>query len=328
VREATVRCLGKLVVLHVLCLLTWPWLDPRSRSRSLWSCENCSFLGLSPPPLLHGAQNSWLVVIIWDLFYSLSEPDFRISSNESYHESSNFAECQYLTKFKWPYFGIAWCYSQMVGHASSPTGIVHADVTLTRPLTWSKVNVKVTWLLNFQKLPKPCVLAATTISPLAGLSGSACIYTRILLCCIGLISSVLARLQTWRAIIFSRVCLWVWLPVCLWPALVPFNVNRFWRNLVTRTLLWSSLAATIMVQIGRRRTARRLFENSKKSQKSQNSNFKILVHHFLRVCLLCIVKIFWLDSSKADGGDTFWTLPLWRFRQWHYCSSTTLAGIL
>jgi len=46
-----------------------------------------------------------------------------------------------------------------------------------------------------------------------------------------------------------------------------------------------------MVQIGRRGTARRLFENFKKnSQKSQNSSFKILVHHFLRLCLLCIVK--------------------------------------
>jgi len=29
------------------------------------------------------------------------------------------------------------------------------------------------------------------------------------------------------------------LSVCVWPALLPFNVNRFWRNLVTRTLLWS-----------------------------------------------------------------------------------------
>jgi len=33
--------------------------------------------------------------------------DFRISFQESYHESSNFAECRYFTKFKWPYFGIA-----------------------------------------------------------------------------------------------------------------------------------------------------------------------------------------------------------------------------
>jgi len=63
------------------------------------------------------------------------------------------------------------------------------------------------------------------------------------------------------------VCLCV--SVCVWPALLPFNVDRFWWNLVTRTLLWFSLAATIMVQIGRRGTARRLFENLKNSQKSQ-----------------------------------------------------------
>ena len=36
----------------------------------------------------------------------------------------------------------------MVGHAGSPTGIVHADVTLTR----SKVKVKVTELVKLQKL--------------------------------------------------------------------------------------------------------------------------------------------------------------------------------
>jgi len=51
----------------------------RSRSRSFRSCENCTFLGLSPPPFWRGAQNWWLAVIVWDLDYSLSEPDFLIS---------------------------------------------------------------------------------------------------------------------------------------------------------------------------------------------------------------------------------------------------------
>jgi len=55
----------------------------------------------------------------------------------------------------------------MVAQAGSATGIVHADVTLTR----SKVKVKVTGLFNFRKLAKPCILAAMTVSPLAGLSG-------------------------------------------------------------------------------------------------------------------------------------------------------------
>jgi len=116
--------------------------------------HNCTFLGLSPLPLLCGAQNWWLLVIVWDLLYSLSEPDFWISFQESYHKSSDFAECRYFTKFKWPYFGSASGYSQMVGHAGSTTCIVHADVTLT----WSKV--KVTVLLNFQKLAMPCMLVA------------------------------------------------------------------------------------------------------------------------------------------------------------------------
>jgi len=48
------------------------------------------------------------------------------------------------------------------------------------------------------------------------------------------------------------------------------------------------------------------FLNFKKfPKKSQNSNFKILVHHFLRLCLLCIVEKTGLDSNKTDGGDRF-----------------------
>ena len=109
-----------------------------------------------------------------------------------------------------------------------------------------------------------------------------------------------------KCIVVTRVCVCVCMcvSVCLWPALLPFNVDRFWWNLVTRTMLWSSLAATIMDQIGRRGTARRLFENLKKnSQKSQNSNFRIMVHHFLRLCLLDLYcKKIWLDSNKTDGG--------------------------
>jgi len=49
----------------------------------------------------------------------------------------------------------------MVGHAGSHTGIVHADMTLTR----TKVKVKVRGLLNFRKFEKPCMLAAMTVSP-------------------------------------------------------------------------------------------------------------------------------------------------------------------
>jgi len=49
----------------------------------------------------------------------------------------------------------------MVGRAGSPAGIVDADMTLTR----SKVKVKVTGLLNFRQLAKPCMLAAMTAAP-------------------------------------------------------------------------------------------------------------------------------------------------------------------
>ena len=56
----------------------------------------------------------------------------------------------------------------MVGQTGTTTGIVHGDMTLTP----SKVKVKTTGLLNFRKLAKPCMLAAMTVSPTAGLSGN------------------------------------------------------------------------------------------------------------------------------------------------------------
>jgi len=67
-----------------------------------------------------------------------------------------------LTTFKWPYFSTAYCYSHVVGPAGSPTCTVYVDVTLTRS------KVKVTGLLNFRQLAKPCMLAAMTAAPLRG----------------------------------------------------------------------------------------------------------------------------------------------------------------
>jgi len=64
----------------------------------------------------------------------------------SYHKSSNFADCWYFTKFKWPYFRSAWCYSYVLGHATSPTRTAYVDVTLTQS------KVKVTDHLNCRQL--------------------------------------------------------------------------------------------------------------------------------------------------------------------------------
>ena len=113
--------------------------------------HNCTFLRLSPPPFSRRAQNWWLAIIVWDLIY---------------YDSSKFPECRYFTTFKWPCFGTAWRYSQMVGYDGSPKGIVHADMTLTRSKV--KVKVNVTALLNFRQLAKPCVLAAMTAALLRG----------------------------------------------------------------------------------------------------------------------------------------------------------------
>jgi len=136
---------------------------------------------------------------------------------------------------------------------------------------------------------------------------------------------MLAWLQTWRALIFSRVCLSVCLSVCVTlTGTSTLQRKPFWRILVTRTLLWSSLAATIMVQIGRRGTARRLFENFKKSKK----NHRIRISKFWSIIFFASVspvycEKIWLDSNKTDGGDTFWSLP---FQQPSYRAAAALAA--
>ena len=114
----------------------WPRPDLRSGSRS-WTfrnCENCTFLRLSPLSFWRGAQNWGLIVIVLDWEYSVSEPDFWISFQESYYASSNFVQCRHFTKLKWPYFGTAWCYSHVVGHAASPTRTVYVDMSDLYPI--------------------------------------------------------------------------------------------------------------------------------------------------------------------------------------------------
>jgi len=81
----------------------------------------------------------------------------------------------------------------------------------------------------------------------------------------------------------------VCLCVCLWPALLPFTVDRFWWNLVTRTLLRSSLAATIMVQIGHRGTMWHLFENFKKFWKITQFEFQNSGPSFFCACVCCVL---------------------------------------
>jgi len=149
----------------VLCKLIWPWPDPRSRSRGSKVqkvAENCTFVGLCPLPFWRVALNWWLVMIVRDIVYSLSEHDFQISLYESYHVCSNFAECRYYTNFKWPYFRTTGGYGDMIGHASTPT--VYALRILIWP--WPDPRSRSRWLTfwnsancTFLRLPSSAILA-------------------------------------------------------------------------------------------------------------------------------------------------------------------------
>jgi len=82
------------VDLDQICVPVWPRPYLRSRSRSFRSCENCTFLGLSTPPFWCEAQNYWwLVVIIRDLDYSLSELIFEFPSRKLSQEFYTYCVC-------------------------------------------------------------------------------------------------------------------------------------------------------------------------------------------------------------------------------------------
>ena len=120
--------------------------------------HNCKFLGLSSATF---AWSSKLTVDIDSMGSGLQLlgrhfSNFilgKVSLEFKLHRMSIFHDIQMTT-----YFGTAWCYSHMVGYAG----------THTHTVTWSKVKVKVTGLLNFRQLAKPCMLAAMTAAPLRG----------------------------------------------------------------------------------------------------------------------------------------------------------------
>jgi len=110
------------------------WRDPRSRSLSFWSSENCTFLRLSPQPFWRGTQNWWLITLVWDLVYSFSEPHFWISPPLGGHVILKFAKCWYH---------------------QNPLGFISALAEARSLWLWLQVGRN-----------KPCTLVAMTISPL------------------------------------------------------------------------------------------------------------------------------------------------------------------
>jgi len=81
----------------------------------------------------------------------------KVSLEFRLHGMSIFHDIQMIT-----YFGTGWCCSHMVGYAGGPTYTAYVDMTLTRS------KVKVTGLLNFRQLAKPCMLTAMSAAALRG----------------------------------------------------------------------------------------------------------------------------------------------------------------
>jgi len=98
--------------------------------------------------LCHFCVELKLTLIVWDLDYSLSEPDFRLPFYESYQESSNFAECRHFATFKWPYFCSASRYNHMVGRTGSTrNGQILTPVAPNPPppeRIWMKLGIYIT----------------------------------------------------------------------------------------------------------------------------------------------------------------------------------------
>jgi len=136
-REATVTRSGKLVVLYVLCILMWPWPDPRSRSLTFSSSQNCTFLRLPPRIFWRRAHNWWMITTVWDLVYSFLEPDFWISPSDGGHVTLKFTK-------RW--------------YHHNPLRFISALAKARSLWLWLQVGGN-----------KPCTLVAITVSPTAGL---------------------------------------------------------------------------------------------------------------------------------------------------------------
>jgi len=87
-RDATVTWLRTLLVLHVLCMLMY--LDPiQGQGQGHGAFElptiahNCTFLGLSPPPLSRGAENWWLTLTVWTWPTACRSPIFEFPSRKA-----------------------------------------------------------------------------------------------------------------------------------------------------------------------------------------------------------------------------------------------------
>ena len=130
--EATAIWSGMLAVLYVLRILMWPWPDPRSRSLTSWSSENCTFLRLSPPLFWRGTHNWWVITRVWDQVYSFSEPHFWI----------------------FPHLTVTW--------RNLAIARIHCVFSPRWPMLEACDSD-----LHVDRV-KPCTLAAMTISPLRG----------------------------------------------------------------------------------------------------------------------------------------------------------------
>ena len=142
-RDAAATWLGKLVVLHVLCVLIWPWPPPRSRSRSrsVWTSENCPLLHISRSiSSATFARSSKLTVDSHSTGPGLQLVGARFL-NFLLGKLSRLAKLRPTSifhKIKKPYFGTAWCYSHTVGQAGSLKCTVYLDVTLTQSKSRSR----------------------------------------------------------------------------------------------------------------------------------------------------------------------------------------------
>jgi len=89
---------------------------------------NCTFLCLPPPPFRCGAHNWWLIMILWDLVYSLAKPDFEFPSKKAtmWVQASQNVDITVISKGIFPHCLRLESHGR---HTDSPTWIVHADVT-------------------------------------------------------------------------------------------------------------------------------------------------------------------------------------------------------
>jgi len=165
----------------------------------------------------------------------------------------------------------------MAGHAGSTTGTLYADITLIR----SKGKVKVTGLLDFRKLQKPCMHAGSDPG-LSGLSLQSSKFAQSLIICSNLYS----------------ICIWLNIKICYTVDLYLLRWMKHWsENVSGQDCYWLTFSTVTWKGTPTRKLTLYYRSYDMKDFEQRLAAQQFL--HSLRICRICQRHVTWLQPAHS-----------------------------